>query len=144
MAPRARAVSTARSSAPSAVRASPAARRGEQLEGVVVDLRRVGDAALGVGQRSPHQLGDLLGPERAQLVDLRAREQRGVDLEVRVLGGRPDQGHEAVLDRRQQSVLLGLVEAVDLVEEEDRRRGRFRGGARGRARSRRGPRPCRR
>ena len=33
---------------------------------------------------------------------------------------RADQRHDAVLDRRQQRVLLRLVEAVDLVEEEDR------------------------
>ena len=51
----------------------------------------------------------------------RARDQRRVDLEVRVLGRRADQRDQPVLDRRQQRVLLGLVEAVDLVEEEDRR-----------------------
>jgi hypothetical protein len=58
-----------------------------------------------------------------QLVDLRAGEQRRVDLEVGVLGRRPDQLHDAVLDGGQQRVLLRLVEAVDLVEEEDRRAG---------------------
>ena len=57
---------------------------------------------------------------RLELVDLRAREQRRVDLEVGVLGRRADQRHEAGLDTRQQCVLLRLVEAVDLVEEEDR------------------------
>ena len=43
---------------------------------------------------------------------------------------------EALLDRGQQRVLLGLVEAVDLVEEEDRRARRWPGGAAGRARAR--------
>jgi hypothetical protein len=55
-----------------------------------------------------------------QLIDLRAAEERVVDLEVRVLRRRPDQRDKALLDRGQQGVLLGLVEAVDLVEEEDR------------------------
>ena len=56
-----------------------------------------------------------------ELVDLRAREQGRVDLEVGVLGRRADQGHQPLLDGGQERVLLGLVEAVDLVEEEDRR-----------------------
>ena len=52
---RAATVSTARSSAPSAVRASPPERSGEQLERVVGDRRRIGDPALGVGQRAPDE-----------------------------------------------------------------------------------------
>ena len=44
------------------------------------------------------------------------------DLEVGVLGRRADERDRAVLDVRQQRVLLGLVEAMDLVEEEDRAR----------------------
>ena len=36
----------------------------------------------------------------------------------------PDEHDEPLLDRGQQRVLLGLVEAVDLVQEEDRVRGR--------------------
>ena len=40
--------------------------------------------------------------------------------EERVLRRRPDQDDDAVLHVRQQHVLLGLVEAVDLVEEQDR------------------------
>ena len=42
---------------------------------------------------------------------------------------------EPLLDRRQQRVLLGLVEAVDLVEEEDRARAASRRAARARGRS---------
>src|SRR5205823_2047885 len=64
--------------------------------------------------------GELLLGQRLQLVDLAAREQCRVDLEIWVLGGRSDQRHQAFLDPGQQRVLLCLVEAVDLVEEEDR------------------------
>src|SRR5207248_10515336 len=45
---------------------------------------------------------------------------RGIDLEVRVLGRRPDQRYEPFLDRGKQCILLRLVEAVDLIEEENR------------------------
>src|SRR5918999_1812623 len=47
-------------------------------------------------------------------------KQRRVHLEVGVLGGGAHQHHEPLLHGRQQRVLLGLVEAMDLVEEEDR------------------------
>ena len=81
-----------------------------------------------------------------ELVELHPAEQRRVDLEVRVLGRRPDQRDEALLDRGQERVLLRLVEAVDLVQEQDRPLRRARRGARARGRARRGrrrPRPRR-
>ena len=80
----------------------------------------VGGRPADLGQRPPQQPGDVVLRELVQLVDLGARDQGGVDLEVRVLGRRADQHHQALLDRGQQRVLLGLVEAVDLVQEEDR------------------------
>ena len=58
--------------------------------------------------------------ERRQLDHRAPREERRVDLEVRVLRRRPDERDEPVLDRVQDGVLLRLVEAVDLVDEEDR------------------------
>ena len=92
---------------------------GEELERVVVHPRRVRNAAL-VAERAAQQREHVLVLERAQLVDPAAREQRRVHLEVGVLGGGADEDHRGVLHRRQQRVLLRLVEAVDLVEEEDR------------------------
>ena len=50
---------------------------------------------------------------------MRARQQRRVDFEVRVLGGGADQDDQPVLDGGEQRVLLRLVEAMDLVEEEN-------------------------
>jgi hypothetical protein len=58
--------------------------------------------------------------QRLQHEHLRAREQRRVHLERRVLGGGADQHDVAGLDARQERVLLRLVEAVDLVDEDDR------------------------
>ena len=60
----------------------------------------------------------MSGCERQQQ---RARQQRRDHRERRVLGRRRDEHDPAVLDARQQRVLLRLREAVDLVEEEDRR-----------------------
>src|SRR5207237_5002176 len=49
-----------------------------------------------------------------------AREERGDHLEAGVLGGGADQRHRPALNVREQRVLLRLVEAVDLVDEEQR------------------------
>ena len=49
-----------------------------------------------------------------------ARLSKGrIDREERVLGGGADEDHEPLLHRREQGVLLRLVEPVDLVDEED-------------------------
>ncbi len=77
-------------------------------------------AAFVILQGPAEQGGDLLLVERVQDHRLAAGEQRGVDLEGGVLGRRADQGDGAVLDGRQEGVLLALVEAVDLVDEQER------------------------
>ena len=78
------------------------------------------------GQRAERLL--CPGQERAQRVgvqavqheDLRTAQDRGVQLEARVLGRGAHEGDRAVLHVRQETVLLRLVEAVDLVDEEER------------------------
>ena len=59
--------------------------------------------------------------EPVQHQHLAARQQRAGEREGRVLGGRADQGDRAVLDLGEQAVLLRAVEAVDLVDEQQRR-----------------------
>ncbi len=49
---------------------------------------------------------------------LDARQQCADQLERRVLGRRPDEDHRAVLDIREEGVLLGAVETVDLVDKQ--------------------------
>ena len=73
-----------------------------------------------VGQGPPHDRDELVLPEAAQHVHAAAREQRRVHLEGRVLGGGADEDDRALLDVGQEGVLLGAVEAVDLVDEQDR------------------------
>ena len=65
-------------------------------------------------------VADVLVGQRLEAPDAQPRQERRVHLEVGVLGRRADQRDRAVLDVRQQRVLLGLVEAVDLVDEQDR------------------------
>lgn len=84
-----------------------------------------------VAQRPPQQSSDVVVGEGFEGQQQGPGQQRGDDREVRVLGGRRDQGHPAVLDRGEQGVLLGLAEAVDLVEEEDGLLAEAAGGAAG-------------
>ena len=93
------------------VAAGPVGQVGERLV--------VGGRALGL-EALAQQRGDGPGVEGLEPEQGGARQQGGVDLEVRVLGGCAHQHQEAALDRGQQGVLLGLVEPVDLVEEQDR------------------------
>ena len=97
-----------------------------------------GEAAVAggtVGQQVERLVGGgrLLGlqsPAQQQVRGLAVQgleaEQRGtrqewwVDLKVRVLRRGSDEDQQPGLHGRQQGVLLGLVEAVDLVEEQDR------------------------
>ena len=61
----------------------------------------------------------LLVIQRLQHIDLRARQQRGIHLEGRILGCCPDQRDQPRFRIGQQGILLRLVETVDLVDEED-------------------------
>ena len=81
---------------------------------------RAGQPALLVVERPPDDGRDVVVGQRLEAPDPHPRQERGVDLEVGVLGRRADERDRAVLDVRQERVLLGLVEAVDLVDEQDR------------------------
>ena len=63
---------------------------------------------------------ELVRAERIEPQHLRSRQQRRIELETRILGGRADQHHCSVLHHRQKAVLLGAVEAVDFVDEQQR------------------------
>ena len=76
--------------------------------------------AFRVGQRLASDGEQVAFGQRLELEDAAAADERLVDLEIGVFGGRADQDDRAVLDPGQQRVLLGLVEAVHLVHEEDR------------------------
>ncbi len=65
------------------------------------------------------KLSEFRFRQRLQHVHLRARQQRAVHFERRVLGGCADEGDQPLLDERQERILLRLVEAVHLVHEQD-------------------------
>ena len=87
-----------------------------------------GLARLGVErQRTPFLgLGTLQKPIERHIVETvehqhdGARQQSAVELEGGVLGGGADERDGAVLHVRQETVLLRAVEAVDLVDEQQR------------------------
>ena len=117
---RAASSSTASSRILSAFRASPPAItvRSRSASGSAVTPESPSPRSRSASARSrmPTRSASASGCEH---VHAAAREQRGVDLEGRVLGGRPHQHDVALLDIGQEGVLLRLVEAVDLVHEED-------------------------
>ena len=73
-----------------------------------------------VVQRALDDPRDRLRRERLEHDDLAAGQQRAVQLEGRVLGRGADQDDVPGFDVREEDVLLGAVEAVDLVEKQDR------------------------
>ena len=86
----------------------------------VLDLQlAAAQATLAVVERASHDQLDLGVAERVQTEDAHAGEQCSVHLERRILGRRPDQGYGPVLGVWQHRVLLRLVPAVDLVDEQD-------------------------
>ena len=78
-----------------------------------------GEAALAVRERPLHDREQIVLLESAENIDPAAREQRGIHLEGRVLGRGADEDDRALLDVGQEGILLGAVEPVDLVDEED-------------------------
>ena len=60
------------------------------------------------------------GGERLEHIHARARQQRVVHFEGRILRRRADENQRAVLDIGQKRILLRFVEAVHLVEEQHR------------------------
>ena len=93
----------------------------QMAERVVVDLGRLGaQSALDVDEREPRELLERRIVERLETEQRAAREQRAGEREERVLGRRADEYEQALLDERQQDVLLCAREAVNLVEEQDR------------------------
>jgi len=78
--------------------------------------RLVGDGALAKFDSPSHEYSrssadNGTAPQRG------TAHQRRIDLEVRVLGRRADEHDLAGLGGRQQEILLGLIEPVDLVNE---------------------------
>ena len=72
---------------------------------------------LAVGDRMVNDPCDLVAAKGLQLEDPATADQSAGEREEGVLGGGPDQRDHTILHIGQEHVLLGLVEAVDLVDE---------------------------
>ena len=64
-------------------------------------------------------MNDLGLAQRLQNVHAATAEQRGVDLKGRIFGRGANEPERATFDVGQKGILLGAVEAVDLVDEEN-------------------------
>ena len=99
----------------------PVGAPGQEEKRLVVDVCLLSsESPLLVGKGVVQHSHELVLRERLQDHQPRSGQERGVDLERRVLGRRADQDDVARLHVRQQRVLLSLVEPVDLVDEHDR------------------------
>lgn len=74
---------------------------------------------LGGGERFLEDGDDVVRRELLEHEHAAPREERAVDLERGVLGRGPDEDDAPLLHEGQEGVLLRLVEAVDLVDEDD-------------------------
>src|SRR5215472_1140071 len=80
----------------------------------------VSEAAFLVCQRAIDQLLQLLDAECFESENLRARHERTVHVEERIVSGRTDETKVSSFDVGQKDILLGLVEMMNLINKEDR------------------------
>ena len=74
---------------------------------------------IAIGQRAPDESGEVIIVQRLEHEDAGAREQWRDHFEGRILGGRADQGNQAIFDVRQDRVLLRAIPSMNLVDEDD-------------------------
>ena len=93
---------------------------GDLAQGSVFGLEmQIAQSTLLVVERTLQQADNLLFRQRLQHVNAAARQQRGDDLERRILRGGADEADASLLDVGEKGVLLGFVEAVHFVHEDD-------------------------
>ena len=81
----------------------------------------VAEAAFLVGQRALQKRKQFFFAQRAQFKNLRARNERRIDEEKRIVRRRADELDDAAFNVRQQNILLRFVEAMNFVNEQNRR-----------------------
>ena len=93
---------------------------GKKKEHGCLIRKRIGIAETAiVHERCAEDLADVIVGKAVQLDQARTGEQRRIHLEERILRRCTDEHHDAILHRMEQRVLLGAIEAVDLVDEQD-------------------------
>jgi len=98
----------------------PTGHEGQVLQGLLVYLHPIPpEAPLFVRQGPLHEGLNLQFGQGVEGEDTGAGKEWRDNLKGGVLGGGPDEGDGALLHMGEHGVLLGLVEAVELVHEED-------------------------
>ena len=93
---------------------------GKMLKGLGMSLDgHLSEAAFLVVDGSMQQGDEVRGRNGFELKDLGAGDERGVDVKVGIVGSGSDEAHGAALQVGEEGVLLGFVEAVDLVDKQD-------------------------
>ena len=72
-----------------------------------------------MGRARRRRSTNLFCGEGPQHVNAGAGQERGVDFEGRILGGGSDQDDVAAFDVGKERILLGVLEAMDFVDEEE-------------------------
>ena len=80
---------------------------------------QIAESPDGVGERPADDLQNVLFRQRLQLEDAGTGQQGTVDLEIGIFRCRADQRDDPLFYIRQQVILLGLVEPVDFINEQD-------------------------
>ena len=98
----------------------PVYNRGKIVHGlrVHVDIH-VAEAPDGVGECSADDLQNVVFGQRLQFKDAGTGQQSAVDLEIGIFRCCADQRDDSLFYIRQQVILLGLVEPVDFINEQD-------------------------
>jgi hypothetical protein len=98
----------------------PVAHRRQMLRGFVVNQQpQIPETSLLVGNGPCYQLEEIVDRERLKLEDLRTRNQRAVDIEEWIVRCCADETQQPALNIGQQHVLLGFVETMNFVDEEN-------------------------
>src|SRR6476469_2304981 len=78
------------------------------------------ESSLLIRQGAVDQEFELIELERFQLKDLRARDERTIDVKERIVGRCSDESQISALHIGQQDILLRLIEVVNLVDKHNR------------------------
>ena len=97
-----------------------AAELGESIERICVDGdRALSESAVGVVEGMVQECENVITLQGFEFEHPSSAQERSDHLERWILRRRADQGDCPILDRVEDSVLLGLVESMNLVDEED-------------------------
>ena len=79
----------------------------------------VSESSFGVREGAFEEVDEVLRGNWFELKNLRARDEGGVDVEIGIVRGGTDEADGSAFEVGEEDILLGFVEAVNFVDEED-------------------------